>query len=323
MALMLVSHDLAVIAGHCERVIVMYAGMIDGERPGRGRSRGPENPYTRALLEARPQPGAPRGVRLKTIAGSPPVHHEIGSGLPVRRPLRTHDRHLPHAPPAGGSLRRGPPFALPPREGDGRSSDGDRRMSEPPLLEVVDLVKTYRLPRTSPFSRQGRRPALAGVSFSVVAGHSFGIVGESGSGKSTLARIALALERPDFRRGAPRGPFAVRPAASRIARAARPHADDFSGPLRLARSAPARREDRRRAAGGAGRSGEGGTERARRRVARGRRLAMPPTRRNTRMSSPAVSVSASRLRARSSPGRSWSSPTSRCRRSTSRFRPRR
>jgi peptide/nickel transport system ATP-binding protein len=70
-------------------------------------------------------------------------------------------------------------------------------MSEPALLEVVDLVKTYRLPRTSPFSPQGRRPALAGVSFAVVAGHSFGIVGESGSGKSTLARIALALDRPD------------------------------------------------------------------------------------------------------------------------------
>ena len=41
------------------------------------------------------------------------------------------------------------------------------------------------------------RPALAGVSFRVTAGSSFGIVGESGSGKSTLARIALALDRPD------------------------------------------------------------------------------------------------------------------------------
>src|SRR5208282_3058192 len=85
-----------------------------------------------------------------------------------------------------------PPFALPPRAGDGAE-----RMSEPPLLEVVDLVKTYRLPRTSPFTPHGRRPALAGVSVSIVAGRSFGIVGESGSGKSTLARIALALDRPD------------------------------------------------------------------------------------------------------------------------------
>jgi peptide/nickel transport system ATP-binding protein len=69
-------------------------------------------------------------------------------------------------------------------------------MSEP-LLEVVDLVKTYRLARPRPFAPHGRRPALAGVSFAILGGHSFGIVGESGSGKSTLARIALALDKPD------------------------------------------------------------------------------------------------------------------------------
>jgi peptide/nickel transport system ATP-binding protein len=66
-----------------------------------------------------------------------------------------------------------------------------------PLIEVADLVKSYRLPRPSPFAPHPRRPALLGVSFAINAGHSFGIVGESGSGKSTLARIALALDRPD------------------------------------------------------------------------------------------------------------------------------
>ena len=70
-------------------------------------------------------------------------------------------------------------------------------MSEPPLLEVSALVKTYRLPGVGPFARKSARPALAGVGFSVRQGRSFGIVGESGSGKSTLARIALALDRPD------------------------------------------------------------------------------------------------------------------------------
>jgi peptide/nickel transport system ATP-binding protein len=70
-------------------------------------------------------------------------------------------------------------------------------MSEPPLLEVLNLVKTYPLPGVGPFSRKSARPALAGVSFSMGRGRSFGIVGESGSGKSTLARIALALDRPD------------------------------------------------------------------------------------------------------------------------------
>jgi peptide/nickel transport system ATP-binding protein len=70
-------------------------------------------------------------------------------------------------------------------------------MSDTPLLEVSSLVKTYRSPGVGPFARKNARPALAGISFSIEKGRSFGIVGESGSGKSTLARIALALDRPD------------------------------------------------------------------------------------------------------------------------------
>ena len=82
MALILVSHDLAVIAGHCERVIVMYAGVIMETGPVEAVLSAPRNPYTRALLDARPRPGAPRGARLKTIPGAPPMRNEIRAGCP-------------------------------------------------------------------------------------------------------------------------------------------------------------------------------------------------------------------------------------------------
>ena len=82
MALLLVSHDLAVIAGYCERVIVMYAGVVMESGPVEAVLREPRNPYTRALLEARPRPGALRGARLKTIPGAAPLHHEIRAGCP-------------------------------------------------------------------------------------------------------------------------------------------------------------------------------------------------------------------------------------------------
>ena len=82
LAVLLVSHDLAVIAGHCDRVIVMYAGLIMESGPVEAVLREPKNPYTLALLEARPRPGAPRGARLMTIPGAPPATHENRVGCP-------------------------------------------------------------------------------------------------------------------------------------------------------------------------------------------------------------------------------------------------
>ena len=69
-------------------------------------------------------------------------------------------------------------------------------MTDAPLLELCSLVKTYRSSGIGPFARKNARPALAGVSFSMHQGRSFGIVGESGSGKSTLARLVMALDTP-------------------------------------------------------------------------------------------------------------------------------
>jgi peptide/nickel transport system ATP-binding protein len=65
-----------------------------------------------------------------------------------------------------------------------------------PLLQLVDLAKTYRLASERPFGPKALLRAVDGVNLALNAGRSFGIVGESGSGKSTLARCAIALEKP-------------------------------------------------------------------------------------------------------------------------------
>ena len=82
MALLMVSHDLAVVAGRCDRVMVMYAGFVMETGPVNAVLQAPGNPYTRALLEARPRPGAPRGAWLQTIPGAPPRGAERGRGCP-------------------------------------------------------------------------------------------------------------------------------------------------------------------------------------------------------------------------------------------------
>ncbi len=82
MAMLLVSHDLAVIARHCRRVLVMYGGTVMESGPADAVLRHARHPYTRALLDARPQPGAPRGERLRAIAGTAPAATGAPRGCP-------------------------------------------------------------------------------------------------------------------------------------------------------------------------------------------------------------------------------------------------
>jgi peptide/nickel transport system ATP-binding protein len=81
MALVLVSHDLAVVAQNCERVLVMYGGMMMEVGRAEDVLARPAHPYTIALLQARPRIDAPR-ARLKAIAGSAPAAGALPKGCP-------------------------------------------------------------------------------------------------------------------------------------------------------------------------------------------------------------------------------------------------
>jgi peptide/nickel transport system ATP-binding protein len=80
MALLLISHNLDVMAAHVQRLAVMYAGCIVERGPTRSVFEHPAHPYTRALFAARPRLGLPRGARMATIPGRVPALHEMPAG---------------------------------------------------------------------------------------------------------------------------------------------------------------------------------------------------------------------------------------------------
>jgi peptide/nickel transport system ATP-binding protein len=72
----------AVVARHCHRVLVMYGGTVMESGPAEAVLRDARHPYTRALLEARPRAGAPRGERLRAIAGAAAPAGAVPRGCP-------------------------------------------------------------------------------------------------------------------------------------------------------------------------------------------------------------------------------------------------
>jgi peptide/nickel transport system permease protein len=81
-ALIFISHDMAVVAELCQRVLVMYAGRVVEELDVATLLSAPAHPYTRALLASVPEMATDRDQPLATIPGRPPEPHEIGEGCP-------------------------------------------------------------------------------------------------------------------------------------------------------------------------------------------------------------------------------------------------
>jgi len=89
MAIVWITHDLGVIAGIADRVIVMYGGQIVEQAPVHELFRAPRHPYTRALLRTMPSVRGPRSDTLEVIAGQPPVL----TGAPSACTFRTRCAH--------------------------------------------------------------------------------------------------------------------------------------------------------------------------------------------------------------------------------------
>ena len=84
MAIVWITHDLGVIAGIADRVMVMYAGQVVEQAPVDDLFANPRHPYTRALLRTIPALGAARQARLEVIEGQPPIMTEAPNACPFR-----------------------------------------------------------------------------------------------------------------------------------------------------------------------------------------------------------------------------------------------
>ena len=107
MALLLISHDLGVIAQNVSRMLVMYGGMVMESGPTAKVFEAMAHPYTRGLFGARPQLGAPRGTRLLTIEGSVPELVDLAPGCPFAERCPVAMQHCAQTRPPVSTLGPG------------------------------------------------------------------------------------------------------------------------------------------------------------------------------------------------------------------------
>jgi peptide/nickel transport system ATP-binding protein len=204
MAVMLITHDMGVIAGHADRVAVMYAGRIVEQADTFTLFTDPRHRYTEALFESMPTLELDSAAQLAVIPGAPPKL--IGAGGACRfaprcrfaqDDCRTQDPPVTEATP--GHLHA----CLHPRAGKSaaavriaRHEAAEIADADVPLLELTDVSKEFRARSKGLFQRAGAVHAVSDVSLTVFPGETLGIVGESGCGKTTMGRMMVGLERP-------------------------------------------------------------------------------------------------------------------------------
>ncbi|AGL19017.1 dipeptide ABC transporter ATP-binding protein [Actinoplanes sp. N902-109] len=200
-ALVLISHDLGVIARMADRVAVMYAGRVVETATAEELFARPLMPYTLGLIGALPTLDTTPGRRLVPIPGAFAGGDHTGCPFAGRCPMaepacRAAEPALTGAPDHLVACRRAPEIAagaMTPAEvyGIAPAATPPQPSDDEPILRVRGLRKTFRQRRT------GDIHAVDGVDLTVRRGETLALVGESGCGKSTTLTEILRLQPPE------------------------------------------------------------------------------------------------------------------------------
>lgn len=213
MGVILITHDLGVVAGHTDRVAVMYAGRIVETAPTKTLFTEPKHRYTSSLMAALPERALAAGTKLFSIPGAPPSLTNLPKGCRfAARCLWATDECLADYPDLSGDENHTFSCFHPVQEGDespavlqammdsGKAEDAvdaTGQISHDVLLDVKEASRVYESSGSGFFKRdKGVVSAVDRVSITVNKGETYGLVGESGCGKSTVGRLIAGLERP-------------------------------------------------------------------------------------------------------------------------------
>jgi peptide/nickel transport system ATP-binding protein len=215
-AIVMITHDLGIIAGMADRVGVMYAGKLVEMGTAEDVFYRPRMPYTLGLLASIPRLDIGRRQPLTPIEGNPPSLTQLPSGCvfhprcPMRVDRCTHEEPLLLPSPAYVEHEAACHRSAEIEAGDLKSTDifsapvlpnvahdpGVRAVRET-VLAVRELAKSYPVKKGTFFRRTtGIVRAVDGVSFDIRAGETLGLVGESGCGKTTTIMEILNLLQP-------------------------------------------------------------------------------------------------------------------------------
>jgi peptide/nickel transport system ATP-binding protein len=215
LGVLLITHDLAVVAGMAHRVALMYAGQIIEVAPAEDFFAAPKHPYARLLLKALPD-SAKRGEPLAAIAGTVPPLWLDFEGCRFAPRCDRAIAGCAQQPPElqvleGGRSVRCRLYSRPEEFADRSaeavsavSAESDIRiapecsggaLAEQPLLQVRDLKVRFALKRGLLGGAARYFEAVKGVSYSLRAGQTLALVGESGCGKTTSGKAIVQLLR--------------------------------------------------------------------------------------------------------------------------------